>query len=116
MRYTKQEAAVCRRVAGACLSDVDLWGPRLGQGAADGDEIVGDDAEAYPALHAGVALVAAAVEAVAPFDHADAALAPGAPRLTLAKPALFLLASEERWIPALATLGRDDELRMRREP
>src|SRR4249920_3697419 len=76
-----------------------VWGSRPTQGAADGDEIVGDDAEAYPALHAGVALVAAAVEAMSALDHADAALAAGAPGLTSAEPALLLFA------PALRTFG-----------
>jgi hypothetical protein len=46
----------------------------LVQGATDVDEIVGDDAEPDPAPHSGVALVAAAVEAVSAFGDADAAL------------------------------------------
>src|SRR4029077_6695251 len=45
------------------------------------------------ALHAGVAFVAAAVEAMSAFDHADATLAAGAPFLTRPKPALLLRAS-----------------------
>src|SRR3954462_15368739 len=78
----------------------DLWGGLLCHGVADGDEVVGDDAEADPALHAGIAFVAAAVEAMAAFDHADAALAAGAPRLARPEPALLLLAS------AFGALGR----------
>jgi len=60
--------------------------------AADVDEIVGDDAEPDPAVHPDEALVAAAGEAVPPFDHADAPLRSGAPFLTVTEPALFLLA------------------------
>jgi hypothetical protein len=45
-----------------------------------------------PTVHCDVALVAAAVEAIAPFDHADASLASGALLLAVAEPALFLLA------------------------
>src|ERR1700730_17008511 len=68
--------------------------------AADVDEVVGDHAETNPALHAGVAFVATAVETMSAFDDADAALTAGAPFLALAEPALFLLAS------ALGTFGR----------
>ncbi len=42
----------------------------LFHGATDVDEVVGDDAEADPAVHADIALVAAAREAVSPFDNA----------------------------------------------
>src|SRR3984885_9274900 len=62
----------------------------LVQGAADGYEVFGDDAEPDPALHSGLALVAAAVEAVSAFGHADAPLASGAPFLAVAEPALLL--------------------------
>ena len=50
---------------------MDLRGLRGGllvllvEGAADVDEVVGDDAEPDPAFHSIVALVAAAIEAVA---------------------------------------------------
>ena len=60
--------------------------------AADVDEVVGDHAEPDPALHSGVALVAAAIEPVSPLDHADASLASGPPFLAVAEPALLLLA------------------------
>jgi hypothetical protein len=59
--------------------------------ATDVDDIVGDDPEADPAVHSEVALVAAAVEAMSPFDDADAPLASGAPFLAVAEPALSLL-------------------------
>src|SRR5580692_10770356 len=59
---------------------------------ADVDDVVGDDAETHPAVHSDAALVSAAVEAVSPFDDADASLASGAPFLAIAEPALSLLA------------------------
>ena len=40
----------------------------LGHDAADVDEIISDDAEADPALHSGIAPVAAAIETVSPLD------------------------------------------------
>src|SRR5437867_2513385 len=61
-------------------------------GTAEIDDVVGDHAEADPALHSDKALVTAAVEPVAALDHADASLAAGAPLLTIAEPALLLLA------------------------
>ena len=60
----------------------------LGDDAADVDQVIGDHAEADPALHSGIALVSAAIETVSPFDHADASLASGAPFLASAEPAL----------------------------
>src|ERR1700687_2420600 len=56
------------------------------------DDVVGDDAEPDPALHSGIAFVAAAAEPVSPFDDADASLASGAPFLAVAEPALLLFA------------------------
>src|ERR1700730_19111014 len=76
----------------ALVSRSDLKGCLLVHGATDIDNFVGDDAEPDPTVHSDVALVAAAVEAIAPFDHADASLASGAPLLAVAEPALFLLA------------------------
>src|SRR3982074_1128275 len=61
-------------------------------GAANIDDVVGNDAETDPALHSSFALVATAVEPVSPFDHADAALASGAPLLAVTKPTLLLFA------------------------
>src|SRR6266852_5694003 len=65
---------------------------RLFHSAADVDEVVGDDAEADPAIHSDSSLVTATAETVSPFDNADAPLASGAPLLAVAEPALFLLA------------------------
>jgi hypothetical protein len=56
------------------------------------DDVVGDDAETHPAVHSDGALVSAAIEAVSPFDDADASLTSGAPFLAVAEPALSLLA------------------------
>jgi hypothetical protein len=42
------------------------------------------DAEAYPAVHSDLALIAAAVEAMSPFNYANAALTSGAPLLAVA--------------------------------
>src|SRR5262249_3774771 len=60
--------------------------------AADVDDVVGDNAEANPAVHSVEAFVAAAIETVSPLDHADAPLASGPPFLPIAEPALLLLA------------------------
>ena len=57
---------------------------------ADVDQVVGDDTEADPALDARQALVATAVQAVAPFEKTDTALASGAPLLGVAEPAFLL--------------------------
>jgi hypothetical protein len=65
---------------------------RLLYNAVDVDEIVGDDAEADPALHSGRSLVAATAEAVSPFDDAGTPLASGTPLLAITEPTLFLLA------------------------
>jgi hypothetical protein len=46
-------------------------------GAPDVDEVVGDDAEADPAVHSDIALVAAAAQAMSPFGDADASLTAG---------------------------------------
>src|SRR6266496_4002391 len=66
----------------------------------DVEEIVGDYAEPDPALHSVVTLVSAAIETIAPFHDADAALAAGPPFLAVAEPTLLLLAL------AFGALGR----------
>ena len=58
-------------------------------GATDVDEVVGDDAEADPAVHSDIALVTAAAEAMSPFCDADASLATGAPLLPLRNQRFF---------------------------
>ena len=64
------------------MSDVASGREGFGlQGATDVDEAVADDAEAHPALHSQVSLVATTSEPVAPLEHADAAFAAGPPFL-----------------------------------
>ena len=48
--------------AGRKIAGADLWACLLCHTAADVHEVVGDHAETNPALHAGVAFVATAVE------------------------------------------------------
>ena len=54
------------------------------------DEIVGDDAESHPALHPVQAAIAATIQSVATFQHADTAFAPGPPFLSGAEPTPLL--------------------------
>jgi len=54
------------------------------------DEIVADPAESYPALHATLTRVPAAVEPVAALHHADAPFATGPPFLAVAEPGFLL--------------------------
>ena len=80
------------------LACIGLLLGELLESAADVDHVVGDDAEADPALHSGKAFVAATSEPVPSLDDADASLAPGSPFLALSEPPLLLLA------PAFETL------------
>ena len=57
----------------------------------DVHQIVGDHREADPAVHAVDAMVATAAQAVATFEHTDAAFASDAPALAAAKPVLTLI-------------------------
>ena len=61
------------------LGGEELLRGLLGHDAADVDEIISDHTEADPALHSGIAFVAAAIETVSPLDHAD-----GNPRIRCA--------------------------------
>ena len=54
------------------------------------DQIVGDDAQANPALHAREPFVATAVQAMAALKQTDATFTAGAPLLSVAKPAFLL--------------------------
>ncbi len=58
---------------------------------ADIDQIVGNYPEADPALHPVITAISTTVQAVPSLAHADAPLAPGAPSLPVAEPALLLL-------------------------
>src|SRR5215470_1510140 len=87
---------------------------RLFHSATDVDEIVGDDAEADPAIHSNRSLVAAAAKAVSPFDDADAPLASSAPLLAVTEPALFLLTfAFKAFGRAIADTDALDTLRLR---
>src|SRR5439155_1308950 len=93
MAWPKAEpAGVVRRVLIGAGPARELWGGLFVHGAADVEEVIGDYAKPDPALHTGIAFIAAAIEAVPALDHADAALASGPPFLAVAEPALFLLA------------------------
>jgi hypothetical protein len=50
-----------------------------GQAAADLDEVVGDNAKADPALHTFEPSISAAIQSVAPLQHANAAFASDPP-------------------------------------
>jgi len=70
-----------------------------GQAAADLDDVVCDHPKANPALHTFEPSIPAAIQSVAPLQHADAALASGSPALPGAEPAFSLQLS------AFAALG-----------
>src|SRR5262245_49193833 len=65
-------------------------------GIAHADQVVSDDTETDPALHAGLTSIAAAAKPVSALDHADAPLTPRSPFLAVAEPALLLLAPARR--------------------
>ena len=67
----------------------------MGEGR-DVHEIVGDDTEADPAVHAVFTMVATAVESVSAFEHADAAFTAGAPPLPATEPALAFKRTSRR--------------------
>src|SRR4029450_13379931 len=66
-------------------------GVRSRQSQPQVDQVVTNDPETNPALHACIPFVAAAVQTVAPLQHADATFAAGSPSLGLFEPALPLL-------------------------
>src|SRR6266436_5580278 len=65
---------------------VGTSGPLQSQAAADLDDVVRDDSKADPSLHTFQASIAAAVQPMTTFQHADAALASGPPTLPGAEP------------------------------
>src|SRR5712692_1817341 len=73
-----------------------LGGETLGQHPADIDEVVGNDSQTHPAMHAPVTFIEAATESVASLEHADAPFAADAPFLSFAEPALLLALSTLR--------------------
>src|SRR5258707_7425001 len=66
----------------------------------DVHQIVGDHPEADPAVHAVDAMVATAAQAMATFEHTDAAFAPDAPALAAAEPVLALIGPPRRRLRA----------------
>src|SRR6266852_2317922 len=79
------------RVAGAFLGS-----EARGQHPADIDEVIGNDSETDPAMHARVTFIEAAAESVTSLEHADAPFAADAPFLSFAEPALLLTLSTLR--------------------
>ena len=80
------QALWCRHVSRSPLVPRSLRG-----GPRDCAQIVGEQAEADPAVHARVAVVPTAVQFVAAFAPADAALDPGPPVVSGDKPVLPLI-------------------------
>src|SRR5258708_36518014 len=66
----------------------------------DVHQIVGDDAEADPAMHAVDAMVATAAQTMSTFEHTDAAFASDAPALPAAEPALTFIGAPRRRLGA----------------
>ena len=65
------------------------------------DQVVGDDPEADPAMHAVDAMIATASESMSPFDHTDAPFATDAAALAASKPRLaFIRTPGRRFRPA----------------
>ncbi len=60
-----------------------------GQHPADIDEVIGNDSQTHPAMHACITFIEAAAESVASLEHADAPFATDAPFLSFAEPALL---------------------------
>ena len=60
------------------------------------DQVVGDDPEADPAMHAVDAVIATASETMSPFDHADAPFAADAPALATPKPPVAFIRAPGR--------------------
>src|SRR5713101_2180485 len=70
------------------------------QRLGDRAQVMGDDAPAHPALHPIFAMVATAVQLVAPFQPTDAPFDPGPPVTTPLKPALALVGLAPRRLAA----------------
>jgi hypothetical protein len=60
------------------------------EAAADLNDVVGDDCQPDPALHALESTIAATTQPVSPLQHADASLASGLPALSGSEPTLLL--------------------------
>src|SRR5579883_1289292 len=84
--YTTEHPGLGRAGQDSGVGQVGRGGERM----ADVDQVVGDDAQADPALDAGHAFVAAAVQTMAALEQTDATFTPGAPSLGVAEPAFLL--------------------------
>jgi hypothetical protein len=71
------------------------WERGARQPPADIDEVVGNDSQTHPALHARIAFIEAAAQSVASLEHADAPFAADAPALRFAEPALRTLCARK---------------------
>src|SRR5207302_9892660 len=91
-RQQGKPAGTARRVRDRGVRAGPLWVALVLDCATNIDEVVGNHSEPDPALHADLAPIAAAVEAMPPLGDADAALAPGPPFLAIAEPTFLLLA------------------------
>ena len=76
-------------------------GPRLCKGR-DVHQIVRDDAESHPSVHAVDAMVATTAQTMTTFEHTDAAFAPDAPALPATEPALMFVGAPRRRLDAAA--------------
>ena len=87
-------------VSGRFISPISLCGgPRVREGRGV-HQIVRDDAEADPAVHAVGAMVATATESMSTFEHTDAAFAADAPALSATEPALAFIRAPRRRLRA----------------
>jgi hypothetical protein len=77
-----------RRVDSRAMELRLAWGSR--QRRPEVDESVTEDSKPDPTLHAGVTLVAAAREPMAPLEQTDSPFAAGSPFLGLFEPAFLL--------------------------
>jgi hypothetical protein len=69
--------------------EVEVRSVACGEHAPDVDHIIRDDAQADPALHAGVPFVSTAIQTMSAFHDTDAPLTPGAPFLPILEPAFL---------------------------
>ena len=93
------------------MSPISLrGGPRLCEGR-DVHQVVGDDTEPDPAVHAVFPMVTTAVESMSAFQHTDATFTTGPPALGLTEPAtlmrlLFLVPDDLPIFGGLCIFGR----------
>ncbi len=77
--------------------------PAAGE-SRNGDQVIGDDAQPNPAMHAIEPAIATARQSMTSLQHADPSFGPGAPALPAAKPALvFMGATRGDFRPRRAT-------------